>query len=138
MEFGNRMESTEFFNIRKYMGKTQDQLSHLLCISVRTVKSYEQGWRKIPVNVERYLLYLFSLVRSKDENTKPCWELLNCPTEWRDNCNAWEVKSGYSCWFINGTFCGGKEQNDWYDKLELCRQCEVFQPILATPEANIL
>ena len=129
----NKMESKEFSNIRKYLGKTQNQLSHLLCISIRTIKSYEQGWRKIPVNIERHLLYLLSLKRTKDKNAKPCWEIINCPIEWKVNCAAWENKSGYSCWFINGTFCEGKEQNDWYEKLELCRQCEAFKSMFAIP-----
>ena len=133
------MESKEFTNIRKHLGKSQSQLSRLLCISTRSIQSFEQGWRKIPVNIERQLLYLLSMKRAKEKNTKPCWEIKNCPIEWRINCAAWELKSGYSCWFINGTFCEGREQKDWHEKIKVCRQCEVFQLMLPTlPKTNIL
>ena len=124
------MESSEFIKIRKYLGKTQSQLAHLLCISTKSVQSFEQGWRKIPVNIERQMLYLLSIKRAKDKKIKPCWVIKKCPTEWRVNCSAWELKSGYTCWFINGTYCEGHEQKDWEEKKEVCRKCEVFQSIM--------
>ena len=124
------MESKEFSNIREYLEKSQSQLARLLCISTKSVQSFEQGWRKIPVNIERQLLYLLSIKRAKDKNTKPCWEMKKCPVEWKINRAAWELKAGYTCWFINGTFCEGKEQEDWHEKIEVCRHCEVFKSIL--------
>ena len=121
------MESKEFSHIRHYLGKTQNQLARLLCISPKAIQSFEQGWRNIPAHAERQLLFLSSLKRSIDEDSQPCWEMRNCPVEERENCTAWEFKAGYFCWFINGTFCQGKVQDNWKTKIKLCRQCEVFR-----------
>ena len=126
------MDRTEFSRIRSYLGKTQNQLARLLCISPKAIQSFEQGWRKVTPSAERQLLFLLSLERSLDEKTGPCWEIRNCPVEWRTNCTAWEFKAGYFCWFINGTFCQGEVQVNWERKVELCRQCEVFNLMLPT------
>jgi len=124
------MDSKEFSQIRHHLGKTQNQLARLLCVSPKAVQSFEQGWRHIPVNVERQLLFLLSLKRASDENKRPCWEIKNCPVEWRDNCSAWELKAGHFCWFINGTFCQGKIHESWDDKIIFCRTCEVYKSML--------
>ncbi len=124
------MESNEFSKIRHYLGKSQNQLARLLCVSPKAIQSFEQGWRNIPANAERQLLFLLSLKRSLDENTSPCWEIRNCSIEWRENCTAWEFKAGHFCWFINGTFCQGKVQENWDKKMVLCRQCSVFRSML--------
>jgi len=121
------MESREFSIIRHHLGKNQKQLAHLLCISTKAVQSYEEGWRDIPPNAERQLLFLLGLKRSSDKTVKPCWEILGCPTQWRDKCAAWEFNAGYFCWFINGTYCQGEVQDEWKKKRELCWKCEVFR-----------
>ena len=120
------MDSKEFSQIRHYLGKTQDKLARLLCVSSKAVQSYEQGWRNIPASAERQLLFLLSLKRSTNESNRPCWDILNCPDEWRDNCAAWEYKIGNLCWFVNGTYCQGKFNDDWEKKMETCRKCEAF------------
>lgn len=124
------MGKKEFAEIRRVLGKTQEQLARLLCVSPKAVQSFEQGWRKIPASVERQLLFLLSLKRSSDEESSPCWEIRNCPDEWRRNCPAWEFKAGYLCWLVNGTYCQGERQEDWAKKIGLCRQCKLFQSIL--------
>ncbi|MFC1874062.1 helix-turn-helix domain-containing protein [Chloroflexota bacterium] len=124
------MESKEFSLIRHYLGKTQSQLARLLCVSLKSIQSFEGGWREVPTYAQRQLLVLLSLKRTLNESTKPCWEIKNCPDEWRDNCAAWEFKAGQLCWFINGTFCQGECQNDWENKIKICRQCEVFQAMI--------
>ena len=121
------MNKKEFSEIRQALGKTQVQLSQLLAVSLKTVESFEEGWRNIPVYVERQILFLLSLKRASSENEKPCWEICNCPNEWREKCTAWEFKAGHFCWFINGTYCNGNVQESWQKKIELCRQCEVFR-----------
>ncbi len=126
------MESKEFSKIRHYLGKSQNQLARLLCVSPKAIQSFEQGWRNIPASAERQLLFLLSLEKSLDENTSPCWEIRNCPFEEREKCAAWEFKAGHFCWFINGTFCQGKLQESWRKKIKLCRQCEAFQSMLPT------
>ena len=126
------MDNQEFSKIRHSLGKTQEELARLLCVSPKAIQSFEQGWRNIPASAERQLLFLLSLKRSLDKDTEPCWEIRNCPDEWRENCTAWEFNAGYFCWFINGTFCQGKLQESWSRKIRLCRKCEVFQPVLPT------
>ena len=121
------MESNEFSQFRHYLGKSQSELARLLCLSPKAIQSFEQGWRNIPASAERQLLFLFSLKRSLDENIGPCWEIRNCPVEWREKCAAWEFKAGYFCWFINGTMCQGKVQESWGEKIILCRKCKAFQ-----------
>jgi transcriptional regulator with XRE-family HTH domain len=128
------MDKEEFIRIRHYLGKTQEQLAQLICMSSRAIQSYEQGWRYIPPSAERQLLFLLSLKRSTDENIIPCWEIRNCPDEWKDSCAAWENKTGNICWFVNGTFCDGKFNNIWKDKMNTCRQCEVFKQMIAVIE----
>jgi DNA-binding XRE family transcriptional regulator len=121
------MKNRQFFRIRHRLGKTQKELASLLCISLKAVQSFEQGWRKIPPNIERQILFYLFWETSHDKTLKPCWKVQNCPTEWRNSCAAWQHKAGSLCWFINGTFCQGSYQEDWRKKLNLCRKCEVFK-----------
>ncbi|MFC1964100.1 helix-turn-helix domain-containing protein [Chloroflexota bacterium] len=120
------MEAKEFSLIRHYLGKTQNQLARLLCVSIKAIQSYEEGWRNISPNAERQLLFLLALKRASDESSQDCWEIRNCPNEWKERCSAWEYQAGQLCWFINGTFCQGECQDNWEKKIEICRQCEVF------------
>lgn len=120
------MDSKEFKKIRHFLGRTQKQQAELLCVSTKAVQSYEQGWRRIPVHLERQMLILLSLKMSSDRVTSPCWKIKNCPRNGRDNCIVWELKLKYFCWFLTGTFCGGKTQNNWEEKIKMCRDCEVY------------
>jgi len=124
------MDKKEFSQIRHVLGKTQEQLARLLCVSPKAIQSFEQGWRNIPASAERQLLFLLSLKRSLDEKTGPCWEIKNCPDKWRDNCIVWELQARHFCWFINGTFCQGMIHKNWNEKIQLCRECEVYRSML--------
>jgi hypothetical protein len=126
------MDNKEFLQFRHYLGKTQTQIAQLLGVSSQAVHSFEQGWRKIPTYIQRQLLLFLYLKRTSNKNSKPCWEINDCLIEWRRNCVAWEYKAGNLCWFINGTFCQGKYQDDWEMKIELCVQCKVFVSIIPT------
>jgi len=126
------MDNKEFLQLRHYLGKTQTQIAQLLGVSSRAVHSFEQGWRKIPTYIQRQLLFFLYLKTTSNKNSTPCWEIIDCPIEWRENCVAWEYKAGNLCWFINGTFCRGKYQDDWGMKIELCLQCNVFGSIIPT------
>ena len=59
------MDSKEFHSLRQKLQKTQKQMSQLLGTSLKAVQSFEQGWRKVPVHVERQVLFLRSLKRGK-------------------------------------------------------------------------
>jgi DNA-binding XRE family transcriptional regulator len=124
------MDSAEFLQVRQSLAKTQSELARLLCVSPRAIQSFEQGWRNIPASVERQLLLILSFEKSSNKVRRPCWETQDCPMEWKENCAAWEYKAGQLCWFINGTFCQGKAQENWGGKIKLCRQCKVFQSML--------
>jgi DNA-binding XRE family transcriptional regulator len=120
------MNAEEFAYIRKRLKKTQKEMAELLGTSVKTIHSYEQGWRKIPHYVERHLLFLFSLLEKLVLKERPCWEAKHCPEEMRIRCPAWQLKDGNLCWFINGTYCSGTFQGSWERKMKVCRECNVF------------
>ncbi len=123
------MEKQEIAGIRHFLGKTQNQMAQLLGTSVKAVQSFEQGWRNIPVHVERMAFFYLFLKNGRGENG-PCWELRDCPEEIKKNCPAWEFEGGDLCWFICGTICHGKKQESWRKKMEMCRKCMVFRGML--------
>ena len=124
------MESSEFLSFRKRLSKTQKQMSQILGTSIKAIHSYEQGWRKIPVHVERQIYFLATRIKGTKKGLKPCWIRKNCPFERRSRCPAWEFQIGDLCWFINGTICEGVIQKDWREKMRICRKCEVFKSAL--------
>jgi len=125
------MDSNEFKYFRKKMGKTQNQIAVLLASSLKAVHSYEQGWRNIPVHVERQILFLVSQMNRK--KIKPCWSIKKCTPEQRKKCPTWEFRAGKFCWFINGTMCEGEAKKNWREKINFCRTCEVFNSIFDLP-----
>jgi len=127
---GFPMDRKEFAYFRRKLNKTQRQMAHLLGVSIKTVQSYEQGWRRVPGYVGRQVFFLVSRKQGIAKRRKPCWAIKQCSLEDRKKCPAWEFQAGYLCWFIDGTICEGKVQPDWRKKMEMCRHCEVFQPLL--------
>ncbi|MCP4692912.1 MAG: helix-turn-helix domain-containing protein, partial [Desulfobacterales bacterium] len=83
------MEKQELIAIRKHLGKTQKEMARLLGVSLKGVKSFEQGWRKIPIHVERQVLFLLSLKEPPDKTSKACWQVKRCSMELREKCPAW-------------------------------------------------
>jgi len=124
------MDREEFKNYRTMLGKTQLQMSQLLGTSIKAVHSYEQGWRTIPTHVERQMFFLISRIQENKKGLKPCWVIKKCPQEVKTRCPAWEFQSGTLCWFINGTICDGTVHNNWKEKMEKCRSCDVFTTML--------
>lgn len=127
------LDKSEFLKIRRYLKKTQRQLAQLLGVSLKAIQSFEQGWRNIPCHVERHLLFLLKKSECCEAFDKSCWNCLNCSSEQREECPAWEYQVGNLCWFINGTICDGTPKNTWKEKMVNCRRCEVFKshfPIL--------
>jgi DNA-binding transcriptional regulator YiaG len=125
------MNSNDFVRIRRFLGgRTQAQLAQLLGVSPKAIQSFEQGWRNIPVHIERHLLFLLFQKGPSGGRKRVCWVIRKCPIETKRNCPAWEFKLGHLCWFINGTICHGEVQQNWQKKMRLCRQCEVFELLL--------
>ena len=123
------MNKKEFSEIRGNLGKTQNQMAQLLGASLKAIQSFEQGWRNIPVYIERQVLFLLAMKRAPKGTKKTCWGIRKCPMETRRNCPAWEFQAGHLCWFINGTICQGEVQENWHEKMKMCRQCEVLRSI---------
>lgn len=124
------MESSDFAEVRKHLGKTQRQLAQLLGTSLKAVSSYEQGWRAIPGHVERQLYFLIAKKGEGERKQKNCWDIKKCPSNVKKLCPAWEFHSGKLCWFINGTICEGDPRKNWQEKIEICKECEVFKALL--------
>jgi hypothetical protein len=127
------MDSDEFSHIRRQLGKTQRQMARLLGTSLKAIQSFEQGWRKIPVHIERQVLFLLAQKNAPDGAHESCWDIERCPMERRRNCPAWEFHAGNLCWFINGTLCRGEPQARWEEKMEKCRKCPVFRSMVSPP-----
>lgn len=126
------MDSKEFFRARKKLEKTQKQMAELLGSSIKAIHSYEQGWRSIPGHVERQVFFLISRQRNADNGgPQKCWVAKKCPTKRKKECPAWEFRAGELCWFINGTICECTAQENWKEKMKICRECEVLAPALA-------
>lgn len=125
------MDSCEFTAWRKRLEKTQKQIAQLLGKSVKAVHSYEQGWRSVPPDVERQMLFLLARRYDGQAKRKHCWTINKCPAERKRQCPAWEFKAGKECWFISGTICEGKAHKTWEEKLKVCRNCEVMIPIIS-------
>lgn len=123
------MTNNEFKKYRKKLEKTQRQMAQLLGVSIKAVHSYEQGWRTVPVHVERQILFLVSRLNKNIRNTVPCWDRKACPTEKKKACPAWEFQAGDLCWFISGTICDGNVYRSWKEKMKVCRSCEVMKSI---------
>lgn len=124
------METKEFTSFRKQLGKTQKQIARLLGVSIKTIHSYEQGWRCVPDHIEKQMLLLMVQAKKPEKPQKPCWEIYQCPSERRNRCPAWEFQAGDMCWFINGTFCNGKETSSWKEKIRFCRSCDMLAGLL--------
>lgn len=124
------MESQEFIDLRKNLHKTQQEMARLLGMSVKAVRSYEQGWRTIPAHAERQMMFLTARKHETLAPRAPCWIVKNCPDESKAECPAWEFQAGDLCWFINGTICNGKKCLKWDEKIKICRTCEAFPPVL--------
>jgi hypothetical protein len=124
------MDKKEFARIRARLGKTQSQMAQLLGTSLKAIQSFEQGWRNVPVHIERQVLFLLA-AKGARSGGKSCWVLRECPSERRERCPAWEFQCGELCWFINGTICHGEIQESWHEKMKMCRECEVFRSVLS-------
>ena len=132
------MESHEFKRFRKKLDKTQQGMARLLGISVKAIRSYEQGWRSIPAHAERQLLFLTAKKNETLKPQKPCWIVKKCKNDRKEECPAWEFHAGTLCWFINGTICSGTDQKSWAEKIEICKKCKAFpaglKKLLDTPK----
>ena len=118
----------EFSLSRKKLGKTQKKLAELLGMSLKTIHSYEQGWRTIPTHIERQIYFLLINQRGRQNSLSPCWEKKLCAV--KEQCPAWEFQSGHLCWFLCGTLCDCTPDSTQKEKLEICKNCDIFTSLL--------
>ena len=71
---GMKMDKKEFSYFREKLKKTQKEIAHLLGKSIKAIHSYEQGWRVIPVDVERQIYFFGSTGIGKSGKTKTMLE----------------------------------------------------------------
>jgi len=126
------MKSSEFTHYRKKLEKTQEAIAQLLGVSVKAVRSYEQGWRTIPAHVQRQIMYLTSRKEEIREPQKPCWVIKKCKETVRQDCPAWEFQTGTLCWFLYGTLCSSGDHKNWKEKIKMCKHCSAFPGSLRT------
>lgn len=119
------MDLKEFSLFRKKLDKTQQQMADILGVSVKSIRSYEQGWRNVPPQTERQVYFLLSNRSSIKKTEKPCWEVKACTQ--KDTCPVWEFQIGHLCWFICGTPCDCTKGLSSSEKLERCLKCGILQ-----------
>ena len=124
------MRKKQFVEIRRHLEKTQNQMAQILGVSPKAIQSFEQGWRNIPMHIERQILLVLALRYHASKKNKPCWLMRRCPVKRRRDCPAWQFDAGHLCWFINGTICEGSPQGSWNKKMKTCRECEVYRSML--------
>ena len=122
------MDKLEFKEARKKLGKTQKKLAELLGMSLKTIHSYEQGWRTIPNHIERQIYFLLIHQRNQNKVHTACWEKKQCNV--KEDCPAWEFQAGHLCWYMCGTLCECTSTSDRKSKLDTCRECDIFKGLL--------
>ena len=124
------MDRKTFAKARAKLERTQKELAILLGVSLKAVQSYEQGWRTVPLHVERQLYFLLANRRgAHQKKRKNCWKEKKCHL--KKTCPAWEFQAGHLCWFISGTQCEctvGKE--NWKEKMKICRRCSILSSLI--------
>lgn len=97
-------------------------------MSLKTIHSYEQGWRTIPAHIERHIFFMLINQRGRQDSLTPCWEKKFC--EVKENCPAWEFQSGHLCWFLSGTLCDCTQDISQKEKLKICKSCPIFTDLM--------
>ncbi len=62
--------------------------------------------------------------RFSNQSLVKCWEIKQCKSR---ECPSYGNEENMRCWEVAGTFCGGKVQGKFAQKLKDCRKCDVYQ-----------
>jgi len=120
--------------VREELGVSQSEFATLLGVSLRTVQSCEQGWRKPSDSLERMLvLVLLAHRQGSAFGRKDCWIECACPSARRASCLAYRTRQGHLCWLMTGTHCMGGTVRTWADKKRICGKCSFFAELRGTP-----
>jgi DNA-binding transcriptional regulator YiaG len=91
--------------VRGLLGRTQSELASALGLSVKTVQSYEQGWRNVPTRMIIQLLVFLALHREKAVEKIRCWQIRGCSREIRETCPSFTITRGKFCWSVASRKC---------------------------------
>jgi len=120
----------EFANARRGLRKSKKELSHLLGIPSRIIRSYEKGRESIPDHVEKQLLSLTTLDNKTHEYNTAYWQANGCSTEDRLSCPAWKLKLSHTSLPMDISMGYGIARDNWSEKMSMCRSCDVLQKLL--------
>jgi len=124
------MNRLEFASARKGLKKSKKELSHLLGIPPRIIRSYEKGRESIPDDIEKQLLSLTSLTNSTREYATSYWQTNGCSTEDRLSCPAWKLKLSHASWSMDINMGYGIARDNWPEKMCMCRSCDVLKKMI--------
>ncbi len=92
---------------------------------------------------------------SGTNHTQNCWDILDCgrepggeksvelgvcpaATDVSTNGKNSGTNGGRYCWKLAGTFCGGKVQGSWADKMTNCQDCAVYNRVKREEGPNFI
>ncbi len=117
--------------IRKMLDLSQSQLADLIGVSLRTVQSCEQGWRRPSPALEKAVILLLQANQHGAGLGKMfCWESIDCSENDRKHCLVYQTRQGHLCWLLSGNICRGRRLRTWDDKKDMCMQCQFFLELL--------
>ncbi len=117
--------------VRDELKLSQPQLADLVGVSVRTVQSCEQGWRKPSVALEKSLLLLLMASRNASHLAeRVCWETRGAEPGVCERCLVRRCRQAHLCWLFSGNLCQGKRLRSWSDKKAVCGECRFMHQLL--------
>ena len=121
------VDITNLRSVREALRKSQAELADLLGLSVRAIQSYEQGWRRTPLGVQKMTLLLLCLQRRNGRALpSPCWVTRGCDAETRAACSSREFGGGRFCWLFSSATQRCKASDGSDGSLEPCLRCPVM------------
>lgn len=132
-EIGELTESfnlmkTELTRVKKKLGEEQEKLK----VSNNELQNTNEQLEYIINEIHRVLEDAVEeqsfKVRFHNPELINCWEEMQCNST---DCPAYESKY-QRCWHVAGTFCQGKVQGLFAQKLGDCRKCKVYRKAVTT------
>jgi DNA-binding XRE family transcriptional regulator len=121
------VDITSLRSVREALRKSQHDLADLLGVSLRAVQSYEQGWRRTPLDVQKLaILMLYLQRRNGDPLPPPCWAIRGCDTASRAACSAREFGGGHFCWLFSSATQRCRTRAGQDGSLSACAECPVM------------
>lgn len=117
--------------VRDELSLSQAQLADLVGVSIRTVQSCEQGWRRPGVALEKSLLLLLMAFRNGTEfGAHVCWQTAEREPGVCERCIVRWCSQAHLCWLFSGNMCQGKRLRSWAEKKAVCGECRFLHQLL--------